>query len=329
MNVKDQTKVPEGAAGDVIEALKSAEEPAASDPAESAAPTEFQATTTATDEAPDATASIEERPAASDSEGAKDIEVSVNDEASDSAATESPEPERRKGLALSELEIGREYEGTVRNIQPYGAFVDIGAESDGLVHISELRNGYVEKVEDVVNVNDVVTVRVKEVDPDRGRISLTMREPTKGRKKRRLREINEGQEYRGSVTSIVEFGAFVDIGATTDGLVHISELSDERVDKVEDVVSVGDDVTVRVLSVDTKRNRISLTMRERDEPDYSEYAGVEEEETTPTLIELAFARAAERAEGKDEPRDTQKRSGTTGDMSEIIRRTIEQHGSGS
>ncbi len=163
----------------------------------------------------------------------------------------------------------------MRSIQPYGAFVDVGAERDGLIHISELRDGFVEKVEDVAKEGDAVTVRIKDIDTERGRLSLTMRSEqavassTGGRgeeassdkdKRTGLRtDLQEGQELTGTVTSIVEFGAFVDVGAATDGLVHISEMSEERIRRVSDVVAEGQEVTVRVLGVDRKRNRISLS----------------------------------------------------------------------
>lgn len=244
------------------------------------------------------------------------------------AAEAEPAPEGEAEKTLADLEPGMELSGTVRSIQSYGAFVDIGVDRDGLVHISELKDGFVEKVEDVVKPGDAVTVRVKEVDRERGRISLTMRSERPARKKEpkakrlRLKDLTEGQEVTGKVTSIVDFGAFVDIGATTDGLVHISELSDERINKVSDVLEVGQDVKVRVLQIDRKRNRISLTMKEQVAPEVIE----EEEgrdEPLPTMIELAFARAAERQQ-KDKGKRRRSKGGQD-ELDEIIRRTLDQH----
>lgn len=230
---------------------------------------------------------------------------------------------------LAALEPGMTLTGTVRSVQSYGAFVDIGVERDGLVHISELKDGFVEKVEDVVKPGDVVTVRIKDVDRERGRISLTMRPEKPAKKKEpkarrlRLKDLTEGQEMTGKVTSIVDFGAFVDIGATTDGLVHISELSDQRVNKVTDVLEEGQEVKVRVLQVDRKRNRISLTMREQVTPEAVE--GDEEgEEPLPTMIELAFARAAERQQQKEKSRRRRGKSSQS-ELDEIIRRTLDEH----
>src|SRR5690606_36377949 len=251
---------------------------------------------------------------------------------------ESPAPQpkkaRRRGPSpknlekLATLQPGAVLTGTVRSIQTYGAFVDIGVRTDGLVHISELKDGFVEKVEDVVKPGDTVEVRIKEVDQERGRISLTMRSEQKPEKKEpkakrlRLKDLSEGQEFTGTVTSIVDFGAFVYIGATSDGLVHISELSDERVNKVSDVLEVGQEVTVRVLQVDRKRNRISLTMRERIEPEVIEEED-SDDEPLPSVMELAFARAAEQQQ-KDKAR-RRRGKGTQSELDDIIRRTLDQH----
>lgn len=284
----------------------------------------------AAEEHEEPTAEVETEPEVSTDAPSGEDEDTTPEADADTAGASEESTEPTRALSLDEIEAGKEYEGVVRNIQPYGAFVDIGAESDGLVHISELRDGYVEKVEDVVSVNEKVTVRVKDVDPDRGRISLTMRDPGKPKQKKiSLRQIREGEEYAGVVTSIVDFGAFVDIGATTDGLVHISELSDERVNRVEDVVSEGQEVTVRVLNVDKRRKRISLSMRPPEETDF---VYEEEEEDTPTLIELAFARAAEEAEEQEEQdkrAKRQKKASNSSGLSDIIRRTIEDHESKS
>lgn len=238
----------------------------------------------------------------------------------------------RKGRKLDSFQPGEELQGTVRSVQPYGAFIDVGAERDGLVHISELRDGFVDKVEDVVKEGQQVSVRVKEVDVEKGRLSLTMRsgaavaaekERDQDKEKRlRLRDLTEGQELVGRVNSIVEFGAFIDIGATTDGLVHISEMSEERVNRVSDILSEGQEVKVRVLGIDKKRNRISLSMREQVVKEDLVYED-EPTEAPPSEMELAFARAKER-NNKRNKRD--KRGGRQHDdeMDDVIARTLKQ-----
>jgi small subunit ribosomal protein S1 len=166
----------------------------------------------------------------------------------------------RPRLKLQELEIGAEMRGKVINVAQFGAFVDIGALTDGLVHISELGQRRVEKVEDVLKQGDAVTVWVKEVDVENNRVSLSMRR----RDLRPLDSLELGETIEGSVTSLTPFGAFVDIGADTEGLLHVSEMSTRRVNKPEEVVQVGDAVTVWVKEVDPAAGRVSLSMRPRD-----------------------------------------------------------------
>ncbi|HEX8683776.1 MAG TPA: S1 RNA-binding domain-containing protein [Ardenticatenaceae bacterium] len=279
----------------------------------------------------------------------------------------------RQGRKLETFTAGEELQGTVRSVQPYGAFIDVGAERDGLVHISELKDGFVEKVEDVVKEGDTVTVRIKEVDVESGRLSLTMRAPRPAREERpasearpaatearegeepgqertegepreprrerrerreggegdkrtRLRDLTEGQEVTGTVTSVVDFGAFVNIGATTDGLIHISELSEDRVNRVSDVVQEGQEVTVRILEIDKKRNRISLSMKPQPEAvdyGYDEDEGGDENIETPSVMELAFARARERNR-KDRPDKKANKQQREEVIDDIIERTLRQ-----
>ncbi len=277
-------------------------------------------------------------------------EASSEDGGADAAAEGGGEQKRRrrkrggsgggkKGRSLDSFQPGEELQGTVRSIQPYGAFVDVGAERDGLIHISELRDGFVEKVEDVAKEGDAVTVRIKDIDTERGRLSLTMRSEqavassTGGRgeeassdkdKRTRLRDLQEGQELTGTVTSIVEFGAFVDVGAATDGLVHISEMSEERIRRVSDVVAEGQEVTVRVLGVDRKRNRISLSMRPAQETDSYSFEDEDGSEEPPSAMEAAFARARERNRKEERRAEKRQESEQPDPQEDIIERTLRQ-----
>ncbi len=167
---------------------------------------------------------------------------------------------------LAELKGGDMVEGTVSSIAPFGVFVDIGVGKDGLVHISELSEDRIEKAEDAVQVGGQYTFRILEVDPDGKRISLSLR---RAQRVARLQQLEPGTVLEGTVSGMAPFGAFVDIGVGRDGLVHISELSGDRVGSVEDVVKVGDKIQVKVIDVDQGSKRISLTMRV-DEPPPSE-----------------------------------------------------------
>jgi Ribosomal protein S1 len=167
-----------------------------------------------------------------------------------------------------------ELEGRVTSIALYGIFVDIGVGRDGLVHISEMSDTRIESPSDLVKIGDTVKVRVKSVEPDGRRISLTMRtkergaEPrgSRGKKKpevdyEKLAALRVGDNIEGTVTGIAPFGVFVDIGVGKDGLVHVSELAEGRVEKAEDVVQVGQTYTFKVLEVDAAGARISLSLR--------------------------------------------------------------------
>jgi small subunit ribosomal protein S1 len=170
-----------------------------------------------------------------------------------------PEVDRDK---LSQMKPGDTIEGLISSLAPFGAFVDIGVGKDGLVHISELAEGRVDKPEDAVQVGERYTFKVLEVDPEGKRISLSLRRALRSQ---RMQQLEPGTILDGTVSGLAPFGAFVDVGVGRDGLVHISELSADRVGSVEEAVKVGDKVQVKVIEVDPNSKRISLTMRV-DEP---------------------------------------------------------------
>jgi len=180
-------------------------------------------------------------------------------------AEEAPRPARRRRRRrqrkadLSRVQAGQQYQGRVVGLAKFGAFVDIGMGRDALLHISELRKGFVNKVDSALAVGDEVSVWVKSVDQQRNRISLTMIEPPT--EARSLSELQPGMVLKGKVESVAPFGAFVDVGAPVNGLVHISEMAEGYVRKPQSVVSPGDDVEVRVLQVDAVQRKISLSMR--------------------------------------------------------------------
>ncbi len=156
---------------------------------------------------------------------------------------------------LSGLKPGEVRSGKVASLAEYGAFVDLGGVS-GLVHISELSWRRVSKPSEVVSVGDEVQVKVLDVKPKKKRISLSIRQITPDP----LSAVEVGAVLTGTVTKLVDFGAFVAIGEF-EGLVHLSELAEYRVSTPEEIVAPGDQVGVKVLSVDTKRRRIELSIR--------------------------------------------------------------------
>ncbi len=158
------------------------------------------------------------------------------------------------------VEIGKTYHGVVKSLTSYGAFVDIGGV-DGLCHISELSWNRIKHPSEVVSVGDEIDVYVKDLDRDNKKVSLGYKKAEDNPWEKLKNEYPIGSVFTAPVVSITKFGAFVRILPGVDGLVHISEISNERVEKVSDVLSVGDEVTVKLQDVDFDKKRISLSMK--------------------------------------------------------------------
>ena len=223
-----------------------------------------------------------------------------------------------------DLEPGQKVEGKVVRLEKFGAFVDIGAETDGLVHVSEMKEGRVDKPSDVVSEGDNLTVWIREGDRKSRRISLTMLEPPEVD----IRTLKPDTALSGKVVRLESFGAFVDVGAGRDGMIHVTEMGRGYVGSPSEIVSVGDEVQVRVLDVDARRGRISLSMKDlpTDEFDYNE-----DEEDLPSSMELALRMAME-GEGvplppKQRRSRRQKKSRRRYDrlQDDIVSRTLREH----
>lgn len=234
----------------------------------------------------------------------------------------SADPESRRPLA--ELQVGQELQGTVTKVELFGAFVNIGAERDGLVHISNLRKERVNRVEDVVSVGQAVQVWISKVDPASGRVELTMVRPVL----RKWSDLKPGLRAEGTVVKLEKFGAFVDIGAERPGLVHVSEMSNDYVTNPAQIAKEGDTVSVTVLEVDRTKRQIRLTMKqapEAIEPDPEEAA-----EVIPSAMEFALRRAmegTEPAEGAPASEDSNSTSAkpkpTRRAQDDILARTLQ------
>jgi ribosomal protein S1 len=217
-----------------------------------------------------------------------------------------------------------QFTGTVKKIDLAGAVVDIGAECPSFLHISQIKSGRAQNVDDVLSVGQEITVWVREVDREHCQINLTMIKPPAVE----WRELREGQTYEGTVVRVEKFGVFVDIGAERPGLVHISELSSDYVEKTGDVVSKGDEVNVQVIGVNRRKNQIDLSMKalaqQQSAPRREE--AQPEESALPTAMALAMQRALEESEeeaSEEDPRHKDKDADTAQD--DIIRRTLERH----
>ncbi len=161
---------------------------------------------------------------------------------------------------LGRLQPGQVVEGKISNIVDFGAFVDLEG-IDGLIHISELSWSHVNHPSEVISIGDTVRVKVLDIDRDRQRISLGLKQTQEDPWQRVLNEYKEGDTVEGKVTKIVAFGAFVQILPGVEGLVHISELAQHHVESPAEVVRPGDELKVKILEVDDSRRRLSLSVK--------------------------------------------------------------------
>lgn len=175
-------------------------------------------------------------------------------------ALSTQELNEKREKVFAELKEGQTVEGVVTRIVDFGAFVDIGGV-DGLIHISELSWGRVSKVTDVLSIGNKVTATVLAVNPEKGKISLSLRSVENDP----WANINErfpvGKVVTGKVVRMVPFGAFIELADGLDGLMHISQISDKHIEKPEDVLSVGETVEVAVTAIDPESKRISLSKK--------------------------------------------------------------------
>ena len=172
----------------------------------------------------------------------------------------SAERDAAKAKFWETAKVGDVFKGEVKSLTSYGAFVDLGG-IDGMVHISELSWDRIRHPSEVVNVGDMLEVYIKELDPEKDRISLGYKKTEDDPWVKFENEYSVGDTVTGNVVSITPFGAFVRIMPGIDGLVHISQLADKKVNDVKEVVSVGDEVTAKITDADIEKKRISLSIR--------------------------------------------------------------------
>jgi len=225
---------------------------------------------------------------------------------------------------IEEITPKMQLQGTVKKIDLYGALVDIGIGRLGMLHISQLSEGHVKNVTDVLNEGDPVTVWVQEVDRKRGRVSLTMLKPPAVA----WSDIAEGGVFTGTVVRVEKFGAFIDIGAERPGLVHVSELAKGYVGNPSEVVSVGDEIQAKVIGVNRRKKQIDLSVRALEETAKAIQIEQEETEALPTAMELALRQAMEDS-GMTMPdrsdRKRSKKSRRRDEREDIFARTLRQH----
>jgi len=181
--------------------------------------------------------------------------------------------EERQGF-LDGLEVGNVKDGKVSSIVNFGAFVDIGG-MDGLVHVSELSWRHVENPNEVVKVNDNVKVKVLEIDNEKGRISLSIKQVTEDPWDNFSLNYNVGDITDGVVSKVVPFGAFVTIGEGVEGLVHVSEISERQIKSPELELALNQKVKVKILEIDGDKRKVSLSIKQSD-PNWVEEPALDE-----------------------------------------------------
>ena len=166
---------------------------------------------------------------------------------------------KKQDEIFSTLEAGQTVKGVVKRLVDYGAFIDIGGV-DGLAHISDLSWERVKQPSDVLKVGDEIDVFVKNVDPDSKRISLSVKETLRDPWLDKAEKYQEGDHIEGKIIKLTDFGAFMEIEPGFDGLIPMGELAEGRIERADEAVHTGDVVVVKIMKIDTKRKRISLSI---------------------------------------------------------------------
>lgn len=215
-----------------------------------------------------------------------------------------------------ELGTGTQVNGEVTYLAPYGAIISISPDLDALLHISQIGRTDFRNIEEVFSLGDAVEAYVLKVD-GANRIALTMDKPPA----LPWSKIKKGETYSGTVTRIESYGAFIDIGAERPGMVHVSEMADGYVQSPNDVVSVDQEVEVRVIKLNKRNRQIDLSMKS---PEEEIQQVLEPEGEVPSAMEIAFRRAQRQAERstKSTKKSSKRRDNSQDD---IIARTIRNH----
>jgi predicted RNA-binding protein with RPS1 domain len=222
---------------------------------------------------------------------------------------------------LTEIKAKEQLTGKVLKTTLSGAVVDIGRDKPGVIHISQLQQEPVSKVEDVVKKGDEVRVWIRRERKGANFYDLTMVEPMA----LEWGEIEKGMVFKGKVTKLERFGAFVEIGAERPGLVHISELTHDYIRNTEEAISLGEEVEVKVLAVDRRKKQIKLSMKAlHADPRKLIKEDLEEEKREPVLtaMEIAWKRANESGDSSQSGSDNKSAVKANVDREEIFERTL-------
>jgi small subunit ribosomal protein S1 len=174
-----------------------------------------------------------------------------------------------KERVIDELEVGKVYTGRVTSLSDFGAFVNVNG-ADGLVHLSELSWDRVQHPREILEVGQEVKVKVINIDKEKKRIGLSMRALADDPWASRVEKFSVGQLVEGTITRLTKFGAFARLEGDIEGLIHISEMADHRIDHPKEVLKEGDVCTLRIVRIDADQHRIGLSLRKVDSGAYAD-----------------------------------------------------------
>ncbi|QLK86131.1 30S ribosomal protein S1 [Staphylococcus sp. 17KM0847] len=209
-------------------------------------------------------------------------------------AVEAEENTKKKAALLQSIQAGDVIEGKVARLTNFGAFIDLGGV-DGLVHVSELSHEHVKTPDEVVSIGETVKVKVRSVEPDAERVSLSIKDTLPSPFETIQSQFNEGDIVEGKVVRLASFGAFVEIGPGLQGLVHISEISHKHIGTPNEAVEPGQTVNVKILGINPDEERISLSIKaatpeedvnEASEETTEQYMTQDDENNNPTLGDM-------------------------------------------
>ncbi|HXD08724.1 MAG TPA: S1 RNA-binding domain-containing protein [Anaerolineales bacterium] len=174
-----------------------------------------------------------------------------------------------KERVLDELELGKVYTGRVTSLANFGAFINING-ADGLVHLSELSWDHIEHPREVLEIGQEIKVKVINVDRDKKRIGLSVRALQEDPWRSRVQKYSVGQLVEGVITRLTKFGAFARLEGDIEGLIHISEIAEHRIEHPKEVLKEGDVKSLRVIRIDADQHRIGLSLRKVDSAAYAD-----------------------------------------------------------
>lgn len=215
----------------------------------------------------------------------EDLDIEKKRAVASRKAIEMEEVKKQQAAAFETLEAGQVIEGTVRRLESFGAFIDLGGV-DGLMHVSQMSWKRISHPKQLMSVGDKVDAEIISIDKEKQKISLKLANPPENPWTNIHAKYSEGAEYSGKVAKLMDFGAFITLEDGIEGLCHVSEISEERIQTPADALKEGQDVKVRILSIDTKKRRISLTMKEGSKPEVSVTEGVLEPVKPTTMADL-------------------------------------------